>query len=118
MRSCGKTCAFSFLWVSICVFLPIVFVEGVAGQLFGDQALTVTFSLLISLLVALTVIPMLASRTFGDEKEGDTPVETPTGNRLSRGLSRLFFLFDSAVIDTIMKTSGNIRAVLATTRKL
>ena len=49
---------------TICVFLPIVFVEGVAGQLFGDQALTVTFSLLISLVVALTVIPMLASRRF------------------------------------------------------
>ncbi len=49
---------------TICVFLPIVFVEGVAGQLFGDQAMTVTFSLLISLIVALTVIPMLASRRF------------------------------------------------------
>jgi HAE1 family hydrophobic/amphiphilic exporter-1 len=49
---------------TICVFVPIVFVEGVAGQLFGDQALTVTFSLSVSLLVALTVIPMLASRKF------------------------------------------------------
>jgi hydrophobic/amphiphilic exporter-1 (mainly G- bacteria), HAE1 family len=49
---------------TICVFLPIVFVEGVAGQLFGDQALTVTFSLVVSLIVALTVIPMLASRRF------------------------------------------------------
>lgn len=47
---------------TICVFLPIVFVQGVAGQLFGDQALTVTFSLLVSLLVALTVIPTLAAR--------------------------------------------------------
>jgi HAE1 family hydrophobic/amphiphilic exporter-1 len=47
---------------TICVFVPIVFVEGIAGQLFGDQALTVTYSLLISLVVALTVIPMLASR--------------------------------------------------------
>jgi HAE1 family hydrophobic/amphiphilic exporter-1 len=47
---------------TICVFIPIVFVEGIAGQLFGDQALTVTFSLVISLVVALTVIPMLASR--------------------------------------------------------
>jgi HAE1 family hydrophobic/amphiphilic exporter-1 len=49
---------------TICVFVPIVFVEGVAGQLFGDQALTVTYSLAVSLLVALTVIPMLASRGF------------------------------------------------------
>ncbi len=49
---------------TICVFVPIVFVEGIAGQLFGDQALTVTFSLGVSLLVALTLIPMLASREF------------------------------------------------------
>ena len=49
---------------TVCVFVPIVFVEGVAGQLFGDQALTVTFSLAVSLFVALTLIPMLASREW------------------------------------------------------
>jgi HAE1 family hydrophobic/amphiphilic exporter-1 len=52
---------------TICVFVPIVFVEGIAGQLFGDQALTVTYSLVISLIVALTIIPMLASRNFRPE---------------------------------------------------
>ena len=46
---------------TICVFLPIVFVEGVAGQLFRDQALTVTYSLVASLVVALMLIPMLSS---------------------------------------------------------
>jgi HAE1 family hydrophobic/amphiphilic exporter-1 len=47
---------------TICVFVPIVFVEGVSAQLFRDQAFTVAFSLVVSLLVALTLIPMLASR--------------------------------------------------------
>lgn len=46
---------------TIAVFFPLVFVKGIAGQLFRDQALTVTFSLLASLAVALTLIPMLAS---------------------------------------------------------
>ncbi|MET1254358.1 efflux RND transporter permease subunit [Aliikangiella maris] len=46
---------------TIAVFIPIVFVEGIAGQLFKDQALTVTFSLITSLIVSLTLIPMLAS---------------------------------------------------------
>ena len=46
---------------TICVFVPIVFVEGVAGQLFADQALTVTFSLAASLVVAIMLIPMLSS---------------------------------------------------------
>jgi len=46
---------------TIAVFFPMVFISGIAGQLFRDQALTVTFALVFSLLVALTVIPMLAS---------------------------------------------------------
>jgi HAE1 family hydrophobic/amphiphilic exporter-1 len=46
---------------TIAVFIPIVFVEGIAGQLFRDQALTVTFSLVMSLAVSFTLIPMLAS---------------------------------------------------------
>ncbi|MBU8920298.1 MAG: efflux RND transporter permease subunit [Bacteroidales bacterium] len=46
---------------TVAVFLPLVFVKGISGQLFRDQALTVTFSLLASLVVALTLIPMLAS---------------------------------------------------------
>ena len=46
---------------TVAVFLPIVFVEGIAGQLFRDQALTVTFSLLASLAVAVTMIPMLSA---------------------------------------------------------
>lgn len=64
-------------FTSICVFLPIVFVEGVAAQFFADQALTVTWSLLASLVVALTVIPMLASRQRVDD--GDSGTAAPTG---------------------------------------
>jgi len=51
---------------TISVFFPIVFVEGVAGQIFGDMSLTVVFSLMASLVVALYFIPMLGSRKFGD----------------------------------------------------
>ena len=46
---------------TVAVFFPLVFVQGVAGQLFRDEALTVTFAMLISLVVAMTLIPMLAS---------------------------------------------------------
>jgi HAE1 family hydrophobic/amphiphilic exporter-1 len=47
---------------TVAVFFPMVFVEGVAGQMFGDLGLTVVFSLLASLAVALFLIPMLVSR--------------------------------------------------------
>lgn len=46
---------------TVAVFLPMVFVEGVAGQLFRDQAITVAMAMLVSLLVSLTLIPMLSS---------------------------------------------------------
>ena len=46
---------------TVAVFFPLVFVEGVAGQLFKDQALTVSIALMISLVVSLTLIPMLSS---------------------------------------------------------
>jgi HAE1 family hydrophobic/amphiphilic exporter-1 len=46
---------------TIAVFLPLVFVQGIAGQLFRDQALTVALAIGISLVVAMTLIPMLSS---------------------------------------------------------
>ena len=45
---------------TVCVFAPIVFVEGLTRQLFTDLALTITYSLLASLLVALTLVPAMA----------------------------------------------------------
>ncbi len=56
------TAVFASVLTGMAVFFPIVFVEGIAGQIFGDLALTVVFSLLASLVVALVFIPMLAAR--------------------------------------------------------
>ncbi len=47
---------------TIAVFIPVMFIEGLIGQIFTEFALTISFSLIASLLVALTVVPMLASR--------------------------------------------------------
>lgn len=47
---------------TIAVFLPVVYVSGIAGELFKSMGLTITFSLLMSLFVALTLIPMLSSK--------------------------------------------------------
>ncbi len=52
---------FASVLTGMAVFFPIVFVEGIAGQLFGDLALTVVFSLATSLVVALLFVPMLAA---------------------------------------------------------
>ncbi len=60
---------------TIAVFLPLVFVEGIAGQLFRDQALTVSIAIAVSLVVAMTLIPMLSSL------KGHTPLEFPEEER-------------------------------------
>ncbi len=49
---------------TICVFLPIVFTEGISRQLFTDMGLTIAYSLIASLIIAMTLVPTLASRTL------------------------------------------------------
>jgi HAE1 family hydrophobic/amphiphilic exporter-1 len=56
---------------SIAVFLPMVFVEGIAGQAFADLGLAVVVSLLAALVVAISLIPMLASRSGAALLSGD-----------------------------------------------
>ncbi|MEM1096150.1 MAG: efflux RND transporter permease subunit [Bacteroidota bacterium] len=75
---------------TVAVFFPLVFVTGIGGQLFRDQALTVTFSLLASLVVALTLIPMLAS--LGDKRKAAdlvAPELTPPRTAFGRGLRKI-----------------------------
>ncbi|PQJ35810.1 acriflavin resistance protein [Salinibacter sp. 10B] len=69
---------------TIAVFGPLVFVEGIAGQLFRDQALTVTFSLLASLVAALTLIPMLASFEGRSSSTSAPSIPWPTRPSLKR----------------------------------
>jgi len=52
---------FSSTLTTICVFLPIVFVQGMARDLFADMGLTIAYSLLASLFVAMTVVPAMCS---------------------------------------------------------
>src|SRR5690606_32838236 len=56
---------------TVAVFIPVIFISGLIGEIFFEFALTISFSLFASLAVALTVIPMMASRMLG--KPGDKP---------------------------------------------
>lgn len=59
---------FAATMTTVVVFLPIVYVEGIASMLFRPLAYTVAFALLASLIVSLTLIPMLASKMLDDVK--------------------------------------------------
>ncbi|GAA4716426.1 efflux RND transporter permease subunit [Brevibacillus fulvus] len=67
---------------TIAVFLPIVFVEGVTAQLFKDLGVTVSFSLIVSLVVSLTVTPMLATKWTAAAK-ANTHFEKSDGKLVS-----------------------------------
>jgi HAE1 family hydrophobic/amphiphilic exporter-1 len=74
---------------TVAVFLPVVFLEGIAAQLFKDQALTVSFSLMASLAVSLTLIPMMAAIGGMKKVEGEeaTPaVPAGKGRRIARAV--------------------------------
>src|SRR5690606_28015456 len=76
---------------TIAVFFPMVFISGIAGQLFRDQALTVTFALVFSLVVALTLIPMLAA--LGSRNRYVEAGEESAPNRFTRGVAFVVRLF-------------------------
>ena len=58
---------------TICVFLPIVFVKGITKDLFTDMALTIGYSLMASLIVALTLVPAMSSKMFKKTKDVKHP---------------------------------------------
>lgn len=103
---------------TVAVFLPLIFVEGIAGQLFKDQALTITYALLASLLVALLLIPTILARTtrreeFAIEAAAAPEEAPPPAGRfrgafrklasLSRGLLRFFFIDALKVLVTDLR---------------
>ena len=75
---------------TLVIFLPVVFVRGVSGILFKELALVIAFSLVCSLLVSLSLVPMLASKLLSDSTK---PARGPIG-RLSAAAGRSFDALD------------------------
>jgi HAE1 family hydrophobic/amphiphilic exporter-1 len=97
---------------TVAVFFPLVFVDGIAGQLFRDQALTVTFSLIASLVVAVTLIPMMSS--LGGKKQKVQPLELKeprtAAGRFFRKLRLFFFYTIPTTITFVIRTVFNFLA--------
>ncbi len=84
---------------TVAVFFPIVFIEGIAGQIFKDMSLTVVFALIASLLFALFFIPMAASRKFTVSESGDKKDFLKKSLRFNSYFS---------LLDDIAKTKSNV----------
>lgn len=98
---------------TVCVFLPIVFVEGVTRQLFVDMALTIAYSLFASLVVALTLVPAMSQRMLRRLK----PVKHEKFDKALRGYERsLKFVLRHkvcAIIVVVAILAGSVAGALA-----
>lgn len=79
---------------TVCVFLPIVFMEGVTKQIFKDMGLTIAYSLFASLIVAVTFVPMVASKSFDKISEKENKFVNKVSDRYA------------AMLPTILKHKG------------
>lgn len=106
---------------TVVVFLPIVFVEGMASQIFRPMALTVSFSLFSSLIVALTLVPMLSSKILKvDRSNGDGNGNGITGkkgifSRMSAGWYRFIDSLDGKYRTVLHWSINNKKKVLGLT---
>ncbi len=72
---------------TVCIWTPIIFVEGMTKQLFVDLVLTIGYSLLASLIVALTVVPMMASTVLKKVAEKKHPLFDKMANGYGKSLA-------------------------------
>lgn len=96
---------------TIVVFLPIVFVEGLASQLFRPLSLTVTFSLTASVVVALTLIPMLASKMLKNVRIEPEDIEQMS--RFERNFERFKSLYGRSLEMALKRRKTVIGATFA-----
>jgi len=75
---------------TVAIFLPIVFIEDEAGQLFRDIAIAVSCSVVLSLVVAVSVIPSLANKILGGKQKSDSPLDA-MGNHVRSFIANSVF---------------------------
>ncbi|WP_020404425.1 efflux RND transporter permease subunit [Gracilimonas tropica] len=92
---------------TLVVFLPILFVPGIAGFLFRDLALTISFSLIVSTLVALTLIPLMASQFYKE-----TMQDQGAQNKIARFFSNLLEKMETTYHDQLQRVIGKSGSVV------
>ena len=101
---------------TLVVFLPIVYVDGIASDIFTPLALTVSFSLLASLVVAVTLVPMLSSKLLSKAMEDgrrywfDALLEK-INNGYARAIKAVLHFRKTTVFVTILLLAGSVAAV-------
>ena len=98
---------------TVCVFLPIVFVEGITRQLFTDLALTMTYALMASLIVSLTLVPAMASGMLKKEKQHKETVMTKLSGLYEKAVAWSLDHKSVVLIASLVLLAASGAAVLA-----
>lgn len=97
---------------TVCVFAPIVFIEGLTKTLFVDMALTIAYSLGASLIVSLTVVPAMTSKMLVSSNEKKTPLFDKLKNiyaaALSRSLKSKTIVIIAVILALLLSAYGSI----------
>ncbi|NLX63575.1 MAG: efflux RND transporter permease subunit [Clostridiaceae bacterium] len=95
---------------TVIVFVPIIFVEGMAGKVFKEMGLIIAFSLMVSLLVAITFLPMMASRILGIKF--DKKKTKGKKKKIEAYIEKFFVLWDSFYKVIVQKYENLLRTFL------
>lgn len=97
---------------TVCVFAPIVFMEGITRQLFVDMGLTIAYSLLASLIVALTLVPMMGAGLLKNTKGKRSPwfekLQNSYGRLLAAALDKKWLVLLAAVLVLVVSAALSI----------
>ena len=88
---------------TIAVFLPVIFVVEEAGQLFRDIAIAISFAVLLSMIISVTVIPSLASRIIRTKRKGGDRLSALTrlAGRLTNGIAAFVYWLCGRIISRL-----------------
>ncbi len=109
---------FASTLTTIVVFLPIVFTEGITRQLFTDMALTIAYSLIASLIVALTLVPAAASSILGKKFEAKKTIFDKIAASYSKVLEKSLKHRWITILLAIVLLGGSVAAAFSSGTEL
>lgn len=98
---------------TVCVFAPIVFTEGLTRQLFVDMGLTIAYSLLASLIVALTLVPMMSAGLLRKVQSKPARILTKVQNVYGKSLKLALRLKFLVLLASVALLAGSMAAAMS-----
>ena len=97
----------------VCIFAPVIYMDGIIGRFFESFAVVVTAGILVSFLVSLTLTPMLCSKFLVKETSvNNLPNDKSQANKIKKGMQTFFVSLEKLYAKILRKTLNNRWKVL------